>query len=91
MAALKLADKMAASAVPVAQLARLGLPALAGTLAFAVLVLAAVCWLLGSDDRTDRAARLLQAWRAGTASTSGTAPALPGPPPRRKRPRAGKA
>lgn len=83
--------KRAAAAVPVAQLARLGLPALVGTLVFAVLMLAAVCWLLGSDDRTARAACLLQAWRAGAASTPGTASALPGPPPRRKRPRAGQS
>jgi hypothetical protein len=68
MAALRLAGKLAAGAVPVVEMARLGLPALVGLLTFAVLVLGTVCWVLGSDARCERLARVLQAWRAGAGS-----------------------
>jgi len=87
MATLKLAGKVAAGAVPVAQLARLGLPALAGLLAFALLVLAAVCWILNSDDRSGRLARVLQACRSGTAAapTAALPPAVLGSQPRHRR------
>jgi hypothetical protein len=89
MAALKLAGKAAAGAVPLAQLARLGLPALAGLLAFAALVLATVCWILSSDARSDRVTRVLQACRSGTARTPDavSSPAMAGPASHRKRPR----
>ena len=63
MAMLRAAVKAAAAAVPKAQLARLGLPALLGTLGLAVLVLAAVCWVLESDARCERVAKVLGAWR----------------------------
>jgi hypothetical protein len=88
MAALKLAGKTAAGAVPLAQLARLGLPALAGLLAFAALVLAAMCWILSSDARSGRVTRVLQACRSGTASAQDAVspPAMAGPASHRKRP-----
>lgn len=64
---------------------RLGLPTLAGLLVFAVLVLTAMCWILGSDARSDRVARVLRACRSGTASTpdSVSSPAMTGSGPRR--------
>jgi hypothetical protein len=87
MAALKLAGKVAAGAVPLAQLARLGLPALVGLLAFAVLVLVAVCWILSSDARSDRVTQVLQAYRSRTANFPDTvsSPAMTGSASRRRR------
>ncbi len=60
------------------QLARLGLPALIAVAPLAVLVLAAVCWVLADDARAARAAAVLQAWRGSLP------PALR--PPRRRQP-----
>ena len=88
MAVLRLAGKVAAEAVPVAQLARLGVPALIAMSALAVLVLTAVCWVIGSDPRCERVTRLLLAWR-GTASSpapGAAASLVPVSRPRRGRP-----
>ena len=48
---LRHADKLAAGAVPVALVARLGLPALGGLVLLAILALGAACWVIGSSDR----------------------------------------
>ncbi len=80
MAVLRQAGKLAAEAVPVAQLARSGLPALIALAVLAVLVLAAVCWVIGSDERCDRVARVLGAWRGAPASVA------PAPEPPSARP-----
>ena len=77
--ALRAARKAAVAAVPAAQLARLGLPALIAICALAVLVLTAGCWILGSDDRADRAAKVLGAWRGTPTGATGADPAPPGP------------
>lgn len=63
MTVLHVTGRLAAAALPAAQLARLGLPALFATCGLAVLVLAMVCWMLGSDARCERAAKVLTAWR----------------------------
>ena len=81
MAVLRQAGKLAAEAVPVAQVARLGLPALIAVAVLAVLVLAAMCWVIGSDERCDRVARVLGVWRGAPASVA------PAPEPPRARPR----
>jgi hypothetical protein len=81
MTVLRAAGRAAAAAVPAAQLARLGLPALAGVLGLAVLVLAVICWVLASDARCERMANVLRAWRG--VPTSG-AP-VPGTVPVRSR------
>src|SRR5262245_56041090 len=73
MTALRAAVRGVAAGVPAAQLARLGLPALAGTLTIGVLVLGTAWWVLPSDARTGRAARLLGAWR-GTSPPGGGGP-----------------
>jgi hypothetical protein len=82
---LRRAGKVAAGAVPVALVARLGLPALAALVFLAVLVTGVACWVFGSDARADRVSRVLLAWR-GNASclTSGSA-ATPDSPARRPR------
>jgi hypothetical protein len=74
MAALRAAAKAAVAAVPMAQLARLGLPALAGVIGLAVLVLAAVCWVLASDARCERVAKMLGAWRGSGGGGAGDRP-----------------
>jgi len=43
--------------------AGLGLPALGGLVFLAVLVLGVACWVIGSEDRTDRVSQVLFAWR----------------------------
>jgi hypothetical protein len=73
MAVLRAAGWAAAVAVPAAQLARLGLPALLAVCGLAVLVLTLACWVLGSDARCERAAKILRAWR-GTPVSAATAP-----------------
>ncbi len=75
MAVLRGVGKAAGGAVPVAQLARLGLPALVTGGVLAVLVLGAVCWILTSDARAGRLARVLGAWR-GTAVIPETSAAV---------------
>jgi hypothetical protein len=70
--------RVGAGVVPVAQLARLGLPALASVAFLAAAVLAAACWVIGSRDRCERAARLLLAAR-GNASALAPPPSAPSP------------
>jgi hypothetical protein len=72
--------------VPVAQLARLGLPALIAVVAFAVLVVVAGCWVLADDARAARAAIVMQAWRGWLPPAAGR-PAVPASRPRRRTPR----
>ncbi len=50
---------MTARALPAVLVARLGLPALGGLVFVAVLILAAACWEIGSEDRTARLSRVL--------------------------------
>jgi hypothetical protein len=63
MAMLRAVGRVAAATVPAAQLARLGLPALAGGLGLAVLALVTVWWVLASDARCERLAKVVGAWR----------------------------
>jgi hypothetical protein len=62
--------------VPAAVVAGLGVPALGALVLLAVLVLAVACWVLGSQQRTNRASEIIRAWR-GTAAPE---PAPPVPP-----------
>jgi hypothetical protein len=80
MAVLRAAGRAAAALVPAAQLARIGLPAVAGAFGLAVLVLAAACWMLGSTERCERAATVLRAWRGTPAPAAGTAAPDPARP-----------
>jgi len=67
MTVLRATAKAVATAVPMAELARLGLPTLAAALGLAVMVLIVVCWVLASDARCERMSKILRAWR-GTAT-----------------------
>jgi hypothetical protein len=75
MAVLRTAGKAVAAVIPAAQLARLGLPALLGVIGLAVLVLAAVCWILASDARCENAAKVLRACRGVATAVPVSAPA----------------
>jgi len=70
MTIVRAVARAAAVAVPAAQLARLGVPALIGAFGLAVLVLAAACWVLASDARCERAAKVLGACRAAPAAAA---------------------
>jgi hypothetical protein len=87
MGTLRRAGKVVVGVVPVAQLARLGLPAFIALVAFAVMVLAVICWIIRSHDRCERVSRILLALRGNSAaltSGSGTATTpVPGPHVRR--------
>jgi hypothetical protein len=64
---LRYAGKAVAVIVPVSQLARLGLPALIVLGFLAILILAISCWIIASDDRSSRMARLMLAARGRPA------------------------
>jgi hypothetical protein len=63
---VKYAGQVAAGTLPAALLLRLDMPALAAVLFLAVLVLGVVCWIIGSQERSDRVARMMLA-RQGNA------------------------
>jgi hypothetical protein len=87
------APAVASLSAVVAVLARDGVPAVAALAGVVVLVLAAVCWVLGDKDRSDRAARIILGIRGDARcldpakdpehpSESGAALAIPAPVPR---------
>lgn len=59
------AAKVTASALPAAAVAEFGIPALAVLVLLAVLILAVICWVIVSQDRTNRVSQILLA-RRGT-------------------------
>jgi hypothetical protein len=63
MAALRWACKVTTGVAPAALVVGLGLPALAGLILLAVLVLGVACWVIGSEDRTEHVSQMLLAWR----------------------------
>ena len=82
--AARRAGRAVSGILPVAVLARLGLPALAAAVFLAVLVLGAACWVIGSDGQTDRVNRMLLACR-GNAHCLKAATSAPRPPSRQRR------
>jgi hypothetical protein len=84
MGPIKTAGKAAASVLPAALLAGLGLPGLGALVLVAVLLIGLIGWIITSKDRCDRASRLLLAWRG---EASALVPPAPAPPPPRTRPR----
>jgi len=67
-------------------LVRLGISALAAVVFLAVLVLAVICWVISSADRTDRVNRMMLA-RQGNArclTPTSSAPSVPASRPRRQ-------
>lgn len=84
MEVLRRAGKVAARAVPAALVTELGLPALGVLVFLAVLMTGVACWVIGSADRTDRASRVLLAWRGDSSClATGAVDALR--PPARQR------
>jgi len=77
MSTLRGAGRVAAGMLPAAVLARLGLPALAAAVFLAVLALGAACWIIASNDRSDRVTRMIYARRADARSLG---PGSPGSP-----------
>jgi hypothetical protein len=59
--ALKGAGRVIAGILPAAALARLGMPALVAAVFLAVLVVGTACWIVASDDRSDRVTRMIYA------------------------------
>jgi hypothetical protein len=88
------AGRAAAPVSVLALLTGLGMPAVAAAAGLAVLVLVAVCWVFGSRDRSDRAARIILAFRGEARclypadGDHGAPPALPSPSARPAAPRA---
>jgi hypothetical protein len=62
------AAKTAAALLPATAVAGLGMPAIAALVLLAVLVLALACWVIGSQDRTNRASQILLALRGTPAA-----------------------
>lgn len=75
---VKTAAKAIAGVLPTAVLAGLGMPALAALLLLAILVLAVACWVIASQDRTNRVSQILLARRGTSVPLS-----LPAVPPAR--------
>ena len=70
----------AAGLVPAAVVAGLGMPAIGALVLLVVLILAFVCWVIGSEDRTNRVSQILLAMRGSPAAEPASAvpPAGPG-------------
>jgi hypothetical protein len=84
MAVLRAEGCAVAAAVPAAQLARLGLPALIAAAVLAVLVLATGWWILADDGRAARLAQILRAChRSPVPEPPEVGPAAAGRPRRR--------
>ena len=60
---LRRGGRAAAGALPAALLAGLGLPALGALVFLAVAVLAVICWVIASGERTDRVSQMMLARR----------------------------
>jgi hypothetical protein len=61
MNALRHAGRAVAGMLPVAVIVRLGLPALAVLVFLAILAAGVACWVIASDDRSDRVTRMIYA------------------------------
>ena len=69
---LKCAGRTAAGALPAALLAELGMPALGALVFLAIVILAVVCWVIASGDRTDRVSQMMLARRGEASSAPST-------------------
>jgi hypothetical protein len=74
---------VAAIVLPAGLLARLGLPALAALVFLVVLALAAGCWIISNDGRSDRLTRMILA-RRGDARCLKVGTSSPRPPANRR-------
>lgn len=85
MSLTRKASRVVAGILPMAVLARLGLPALAAAVFLCVLTAGVACWLFSDDARANRVIRILLAWRGNPDSLSTGGPAAPAPGPSRRR------
>ncbi len=85
MSITRKASRIVAGILPMAVLARLGLPALAAAIFLCVLTAGVACWLFSNDARTNRVSRVLLAWRGNPDSLSTGGPAAPAPDPSHRR------
>ena len=80
MTVLRHVGKVVAGALPAVLVAGLGLPALGALVLLTVVVVGVACWVIHSEDRTDRVSRVLLAWRGNAsciARAGDTSPTLP--------------
>ena len=82
---LRHAGRAAAGLLSAASVARLGMPALAALVFLAVLLLAVVCWVIGSGDRSDRVTRMIYARRGDARCLGAGSPAVSLPTSRPRR------
>jgi len=76
MTMLRHTGKVAAGALSAALVARLGWPALGVLVLLVFLVAGLACWILSSDARAARVARILAAWHGGITSAEPDTPAI---------------
>jgi hypothetical protein len=88
MSAARRAGWMTAGLLPAAALARLGLPALAAAVILAGAALGVACWVIASDDRSDRVTRMIYARHGDARSLTSRPPAAPALADRRRPARA---
>ena len=79
---LRHAGKVTAWALPMVLAAELGLPALGALLFLAVIALGVICWIIGSDARSERVTRMILAGKGEPGCL--TSAFRPYPPMRRK-------
>jgi hypothetical protein len=82
---LRRAGRAAAGALPAALLAGFGLPALGALVFLVVAVLAVICWVIASGERTDRVSQMMLARRG---QVGGPVPGAAAPPVPASRPTA---
>ena len=70
-------------------LAGLGVRDLAGALAVVLIMVVALCWVLADEDRSQRLAQILGAWRSGRQRPAGQPPRKAAGRQRRRGTRAG--
>lgn len=83
---LKHAGRAAGGTFSLAALTQLSMPALTAVGVLAVLMLGVICWIISSEERSDRASRLMLA-RRGDAKCLETSVTPPSPSPPRARAR----
>jgi hypothetical protein len=79
MTLLRHTGKVVAGALSAALIVQLCLPALGVFVLLIVLAAGLACWVLSSDARAARLARILTAWHGGITSTEPDVPAIPSP------------
>jgi hypothetical protein len=77
MSSLERVDRVVAGMLPIAVMARLGVPTLAVAAFLVVLSLGVACWVISSSERSDRVARMIYARRGDIRYLDKNAVAFP--------------